>query len=93
MRILASAIPDDVVHQVEVVPPTLADLRVVKQNATVADRVADRVDAEIEQFVDRLDVLTNAHGRLVEVDARVAAVGVEEYLLGGVGGALGSYEG
>ena len=82
LRILTGPIPNDVVHEVEVVSPALADLGVVEEHTAVTDRVTDRVDSEIEQLVDRLDVLANAHGRFVEVNARVSAVGVEEHFLG-----------
>ena len=75
------AVPDLVVGQIDVVAPSLAHLRVVQEHAAIADGVGDRVDSQVEQLVYRLDVLPRAHRRLVEIDARVASIGVEHDLV------------
>ena len=81
LEVLRGAVPDLVVGEFDVVPPALAGLGGVEEDGAVADDVADGVDAEIEDLVDRLDVLADAHRRLVQVDARVASVGLEKDLV------------
>ena len=46
--------PNIVVGQVDVVSPALAHLGGVEQNAAVAHGIGDGVNAEVNQFVDRL---------------------------------------
>ena len=77
----ARAVPDLVVRQIDVVAPPLAHLGIVQQHAAVADRVGNRIDSKVDELVYRLDVLPLAHRRLVEIDARMASVGIEHYLV------------
>ena len=81
MGVLAGPVPHDVVDQVQVVPPAFPHLGVVEEHAAVAHGVGDGIDAQVQQLVDGLHVLANAHGGLIEVDAGMASVGIEDHFL------------
>ena len=74
-------VPHLVVDEVVVVTPDLPDLRVVQQDRAVPYDVADRVHSQVEHLVDGLDVLPDTHRRLVQVDARVPSVRLEDDLV------------
>ena len=82
LGVLCRPPPDIVVGQINIVAPVLADFGIVEQYAAIAHRVADGIDAEIEQFIDGFDILFNAHRRLVEIYARMAPVRIKHHLVG-----------
>ena len=74
-------VPNLMVHEVIVVAPYFPDFAIVQQDGAVPDDVANGIDAQIEHFIDGLDVLPDAHGGLIEVDARMASVRLEDDLV------------
>ena len=63
---------------IDVMAPLLSHLRVVEHYPSVAQRVADGVDAQVHQRVDQHRVNPFVYRRLVDIHRRRSSVGIKD---------------